>query len=225
MKNMQNGGRILWLIPKKLFKTALEGVVSSSLAATMLLTQLNLGVKAASTPTKFIPVAALNSDDTKYGLCTDKTVQKVYFGKNPNFNKVTGTRTTSSGSIALGSGAAEADQGWYIAGYDSTTGGLVLLCDILQPMSDTELISSTGGSNKAIGGMPFLPQAKYESLKLEGDSSNQNYNKAAYNRDPANPDNELDWDCRYIDFIPEAGTTRVFANHFGGSDIWKEIKE
>lgn len=212
---------------KKLFKTALEGVVSSSLAATMLLTQLNLGVRAATTPseTKFIPKSALETTDTKFGLFTGKTVQKVYFGKNPNFNKVTGTRTTSSGSIALGSGAAAADQGWYIAGYDSTTGGLVLLCDILQPMSDTELISSTGGSNKAIGGMPFLPQAKYESLTLTGDSSAQNYNKAAYNRDPANPDNELDWGCTYQDFTPEAGTTRVFANHFGGSDIWKEIKE
>ena len=208
---------------KKLFKTALEGVVSSSLAATMLLTQLNLGVRAATTPseTKFIPKSALETTDTKFGLFTGKTVQKVYFGKNPNFNKVTGTRTTSSGSIALGSGAAAADQGWYIAGYDSTTGGLVLLCDILQPMSDTELISSTGGSNKAIGGMPFLPQAKYESLTLTGDSSAQYYNKAAYNRNPANPDNELDWGCTYSSGAP----TRVFANHFGGSDIWKEIKE
>ena len=209
---------------KKLFKTALEGVVSSSLAATMLLTQLNLGVRAATTPseTKFIPKSALETTDTKFGLFTGKTVQKVYFGKNPNFNKVTGTRTTSSSSIALGSGAAAADQGWYIAGYDSTTGGLVLLCDILQPMSDTELISSTGGSNKAIGGMPFLASGKYEQNDASGkyeqndgtSSTSDYYNKTAYT---------ADWGCIYQDsFTPEG---RVFANHFGGSDIWGEIKE
>ena len=197
---------------KKLFKTALEGVVSSSLAATMLLTQLNLGVRAATTPseTKFIPKSALETTDTKFGLFTGKTVQKVYFGKNPNFNKVTGTRTTSSGSIALGSGAAAADQGWYIAGYDSTTGGLVLLCDILQPMSDTELISSTGGSNKAIGGMPFLAEAN-----KTGSGNTGTFNVAGYSQN---------WGCTYQSDAPEEGS-QVYANHFGGSDIWKEIKE
>ncbi|MGN1034799.1 MAG: hypothetical protein ACI4PK_04375, partial [Oscillospiraceae bacterium] len=75
-----------------MFKIALKRVVSNSLAATMLLTQLNLGIKAAnSAPTKFIPVADLNTSTTKYSLCKGKTEQKVYFGKKPNFDKVTGT--------------------------------------------------------------------------------------------------------------------------------------
>lgn len=95
---------------KKLFKTALEGVVSSSLAATMLLTQLNLGVKAANEPTKFIEKSALGSG-TIYGLISGTTMQKVYFGKN-----------------------GSNPQGWYIAGYDSDTQGTVLVCDPSQAM-------------------------------------------------------------------------------------------
>ena len=121
---------------KKLFKTALEGVVSSSLVATMLLTQLNLSVKAATTPSerKFIPVSALNTDATKFGLCTGKTPQKVWFGKN-------------------GSNA----QAWWIAGYDSTTQGLVLLCDPNTTMNNSQV---------------FLAQDKYEQGDGGSDTSN-----------------------------------------------------
>lgn len=161
---------------KKLFKTALEGVVSSSLVATMLLTQLNLSVKAATTPSpgKFIPKSALETTDTEYGLCTGKTPQKVWFGKN-------------------GSNA----QAWWIAGYDSTTQGLVLLCDPLQPMNYSQV---------------FLAQDKYEQGDGGSDTSNY-YNKTAYT---------TDWDCTYEDnFTP---TGKVFANHYGGSDIRAVLK-
>ena len=162
---------------KKLFKTALEGVVSSSLAATMLLTQLNLGVRAATTPseTKFIPKSALNSDDTKYGLCTGKTPQKVWFGKKGNNA-----------------------QAWWIAGYDSTTQGLVLLCDPNTTMNDSQV---------------FLASGKYDTTNYE--------NNTPYNKDPANPENDLDWGCTYSSNAP---TGKVFANHYGGSDIRAVLK-
>lgn len=160
---------------KKLFKTALEGVVSSSLAATMLLTQLNLGVKAASTPTKFIPVSALNSDATKFGLCTGKTPQKVWFGKKGNNA-----------------------QAWWIAGYDSKTQGLVLLCDPNTTMNDSQV---------------FLASGKYDTTNYE--------NNTPYNKDPANPESDLDWGCTYSSNAP---TGKVFANHYGGSDIRAVLK-
>lgn len=143
----------------------------------MLLTQLNLSVKAATTPSpgKFIPKSALETTDTEYGLCTGKTPQKVWFGKN-------------------GSNA----QAWWIAGYDSTTQGLVLLCDPLQPMNDSQ---------------GFLAQDKYEQGDGTPATSNYYYNKTAYT---------TDWDCTYEDnFTP---TGKVFANHYGGSDIRAVLK-
>lgn len=199
---------------KKLFKTALEGVVSSSLVATMLLTQLNLSVKAVTPTTpssgKFIPKSALETTDTEFGLCTGKTVQKVYFGHNPHFNKVTGTRSTASDLIPLKSGAAPAEQGWFIAGSQATgygangtNGGLVLLCDPLQPMIDASVTDTYGG-------MPFLAESKYK-----GSGKTGTFNKTGYSQS---------WGCTYANDAPAEGS-QVYANHFGGSDIWKKIKE
>lgn len=197
---------------KKLFKTALEGVVSSSLVATVMLTQLNLSVKAV-TPTKpsdgmFIEKAKLR--DGTYGLSSGKKVQKVYFGHNPHFNKVTGTRSTASDPIHLESGAAPAEQGWFIAGSqatgygaDGTNGGFVLLCDPLQPMIDATVTDTYGG-------MPFLAEGKYE-----GSGETGTFNKTGYSQS---------WGCTYEGDAPAEGS-QVYANHFGGSDIWKKIKE
>lgn len=197
---------------KKLFKTALEGVVSSSLVATGMLTQLNLSVKAV-TPTKpsdgmFIEKAKLR--DGTYGLSSGKKVQKVYFGHNPHFNKVTGTRSTASDPIHLESGAAPAEQGWFIAGSqatgygaDGTNGGFVLLCDPLQPMIDATVTDTYGG-------MPFLAEGKYE-----GSGETGTFNKTGYSQS---------WGCTYEGDAPAEGS-QVYANHFGGSDIWKKIKE
>ena len=167
---------------KKLFKTALEGVVSSSLAATMLLTQLNLGVKATnSASTQFIPVAKLNEDTTEYGLCADKTPQKVFFGKN-----------------------GDKAQAWWIAGYqasgygaDGNGGALVLLCDPDQPMNESQV---------------FLASGKYEEVN-EGNSTNY-YNTTEYT---------TNWGCTYQDGYTPAG--KVFANHYGGSDIRTVLKD
>lgn len=144
----------------------------------MLLTQLNLSVKAATTPSsgKFIPKSALETTDTKFGLCTGKTPQKVWFGKN-------------------GSNA----RAWWIAGYDSTTQGLVLLCDPNTIMNNSQV---------------FLAQSKY-------DSSEPYENNTPYNKDPAHPANDLDWGCTYSSNAP---TGKVFANHYGGSDIRAVLK-
>ncbi len=164
---------------KKRFKTALAGVVTQTLAAAVLLSQLSPGaVKAASAPTKFIEKSALGSDTT-YGLCTGKTPQKVYFGKN-----------------------GSKPQGWWIAGYDTTADGLVLVCDPKQYM----------------GYVPFLADYEYDNSDYEY------YNKTPYNKDPADINNEKDWECTYSGDAPADGA-KVYANHFGGSDIKEKLKE
>lgn len=103
-----------------------------------------------------------------------KVAQKVYFGKN-------GSHT----------------QEWWIAGYDSTTQGLVLLCDPNTPMNDEQV---------------FLAEDKYEQGDGENDSDNY-YNKTAYT---------ADWGCVYSGYAP---TGKVYANHYGGSDIRAVLKD
>ncbi len=112
---------------RKLLKTAAGKVVTQTLAAAVLLNQFNPGiVKAANAPTKFIEAADLNTSETKYGLCTGKTPQKVYFGMN-----------------------GSAPQGWFIAGYQEkgygatrNEGAMVLVCDPTQPMSSDQQFCS-----------------------------------------------------------------------------------
>ena len=99
---------------KKTFKAVLEGTISGALGIALLFNSVNLNVKAtnsAPSPTAFAEASAF-AKDTDYGLETDDIVQKVYFGKN-----------------------RDSEQGWYIVGYDETTGGLVLFCDPNQPIA------------------------------------------------------------------------------------------
>ncbi len=126
---------------RKLMKALVGGVVTQTLAAAVLLSQLSPGaVKAANAPTKFIEVADLKTSETIYGLCTGKTPQKVYFGKNPNLD--------TEGNAIPSDGAA-VDQAWWIAGYDTTAGGLVLVCDPNQPMSNSQQFHSNQQNDHA----------------------------------------------------------------------------
>lgn len=62
----------------------------------------------------------LRDDLFQFGCGNNRTYQKVYFGLN-------GTNP----------------QGWYIAGHDKITGGLVLICDPLQPMNTNQIFDSS----------------------------------------------------------------------------------
>ena len=99
---------------KKTFKAVLEETISGALGIALLFNSVNLNVKATNSApslTAFAEASAFGRN-TDYGLETDDIVQKVYFGKN-----------------------RDSEQGWYIAGYDETTGGLVLFCDPNQPIA------------------------------------------------------------------------------------------
>ena len=103
---------------QKLFKTARERTISGALGIALLFSSINLTTKAenlAPSPTAFGEPSAFGSN-TGYGLDTDDTVQKVYFGKN-----------------------GDASQGWYIVGYDETKQNLVLFCDPNQPMLSNQI--------------------------------------------------------------------------------------
>ncbi len=175
---------------KKLFKTVLRGTVSDLLAAAMLLSQVNYGViKAVDSQTKFIEKSALGSDTT-YGLCTGKTPQKVYFGKNPKFDG-NGAAITNENSAA---------QAWWIAGYDETQQTLVLLCAPKQPMSKAA----------------FLEKDNY----TKDESADIYPNLTPYNKNPNNRSEDMSWGCKYIiDGSEPANNSLMNANHYGGSDI------
>ncbi|MBQ3876317.1 MAG: hypothetical protein II796_02210 [Oscillospiraceae bacterium] len=148
---------------QKLFKTARERTISGALGIALLFSSINLTTKAenlAPSPTAFGEPSAFGSN-TGYGLDTDDTVQKVYFGKN-----------------------GDASQGWYIVGYDETKQNLVLFCDPNQPMLSNQI---------------FLAQNKY--------------------------DDEWCNTTLYEDGETYTTPTKVYANHYGGSDIKKDLQK
>lgn len=173
---------------KKLFKTVLRGTVSDLLAAAMLLSQVNYNViKAADSPTKFIDKSALCSGS--FGLEGSKTAQKVYFGKNQEFNG-NGTAITDENSV---------DQAWWIAGYDETQQTLVLLCAPQQPMAKAA----------------FLEEENY----TKNEEKDSYPNLTPYNKNPNNRSEDMSWGCKYIDGNEPADNSYVNANHYGRSDI------
>lgn len=115
---------------KKALKAVPQKIIADLLTAALILSQMvpkANAVNVALNSNAFAEASVFGSN-TPYGLNGNKTVQKVYFGKN-------GTDS----------------QGWYIAGYqesgygeDENEGALVLLCDPNQPMVPSQVFLESG---------------------------------------------------------------------------------